>query len=124
MKIESILQSKIVDLSSLKNFFESDKSALIKVIKIYISDSEPKINKLEENLKSVHHPEIKSIAHFFKSSFSLMGIQCLKEVTELEKLAEKKESAHIIQERLETIIPICKESIEEYKRILRQLEAL
>ena len=53
-----------------------------------------------------------------------MGISCLEQVAALEKLAQNNESETIIKEQLNFVIPICKESITEYKLILERLEAL
>lgn len=122
MDIESILDSEIVDLSSLKSFFASDKDALIQIIQVYITDTEPRGKILEENIDNIDYPTIKSVAHFLKSSFGLMGIKCATEIAELEKMAERKESEEEIIKSLKFIVPIIKESIIEYKRILAKLE--
>lgn len=122
MDIQSILISEVVDLTSLKDFFASDKDSLTQIIQVYISDTEPRINILEESLQTVDYPTIKSISHFLKSSFGLMGIKCTNDIAALEKLADSRESEEIIKEKLAYIIPICRESIVEYKRILDQLE--
>lgn len=124
MEIESVLESNVVDLTSLKTFFASDKDALIQIIQVYISDTEPRIKTLEESLTNIDYTEIKSISHLLKSSFSLMGIKCSEEIAELEKMADRKEKDSLIKEKLNYIIPICKESIVEYKIILQKLEAL
>lgn len=55
---------------------------------------------------------------FLKSSFSVIRIGCFEEVTKLEKLAENKDSNHIIVKSLEDIVPICNQSIAEYQPIL------
>ena len=123
MNIQGILVSEVVDLTSLKDFFASDKDALTQIIQVYISDTEPRINTLEESLQTVDYPTIKSISHFLKSSFGLMGIKCTNEIAALEKMADNRESEEIIKERLAYIIPICRESIVEYRRILAELEA-
>lgn len=124
MDIERILNSEIVDLSSIKSFFSSDKDALIELISVYITDTEPKIKILEKSMIEVNYDDVKSVCHFLKSSFGLMGIRCFEEVAQLEKLAENREPNQIIVKNLEYIIPICKESIEEYQRILNQLKTL
>ena len=124
MNIESILKSDVVDLTSLSSFFASDKDALMQIIAVYISDTEPRIARLEYNTNSVDYVELKSVAHFLKSSFGLMGIKCADEIAELEKIADRKEDEAIIKDRLHYIIPIVKESIVEYKSILQKLEAL
>ncbi|WP_430928998.1 hypothetical protein [Polaribacter marinivivus] len=53
-----------------------------------------------------------------------MGIKCSEEIAELKKMADRKEKDSLIKEKLNYIIPICKESIVEYKVILQKLEAL
>lgn len=124
MNIESILESEVVDLTSLKTFFASDLDSLKEIIEVFITDSEPKIADLEKNLETVNYTETKSIAHFFKSSFGLMGIKCVNEITELETNAENKVDEQVILDQLNFIVPICKNSISEYKEILSKLEAL
>lgn len=124
MDIEKILTSEIVDLSSIKSFFSTEKEALIELISVYISDTAPKIEILEKSMTQVDYGAVKSTCHFLKSSFGLMGIKCFEEVATLEKLAENRESEAIIVKNLTYIVPICKESIEEYQRILTQLQSL
>lgn len=124
MDIQTILVSEVVDLTSLKGFFASDKDALTQIINVYLTDTEPRINTLEENLQTVDYPTIKSISHFLKSSFGLMGIECTNEIAELEKMADNQEDEEVIKERLNYVIPICRESITEYRKILAKLEAL
>ena len=53
-----------------------------------------------------------------------MGVKCLDEITELEEQARSKVSEEIIKEKLNFVIPICKESIVEYKLILDRLKTL
>ena len=124
MEIEKILTSDIVDLSSIKSFFASDKDMLIQLIGVYISDTTPRVNTLEKSITTVNYDDVKSICHFLKSSFGLMGVKCLDEVAALEKLAQNNESETIIKEQLNFVVPICNESIVEYTLILNKLEAL
>lgn len=124
MPIETILTSNIVDLTSIKNFFASDKDTLIQLIEVYLTDTAPRIETLEKSLIEVDYDTVKSICHFLKSSFGLMGVSCLEEITAIEKQAQNNENAAIIKENLNYIIPICKESLVEYKSILDKLKAL
>lgn len=124
MVIQEILTSSIVDLTSLKEYFSTDKDSLIQLIGVYISDTTPRIDTLEESLTNVDYESVKSICHFLKSSFGLLGVKCLDEIAALEKQAQEKESEAIIQEKLRFVLPICRESIVEYKLILVRLEAL
>ena len=124
MEIENILTSNVVDLTSIKSFFASDKDMLIQLIGVFISDTTPRVNTLEESITTLDYEAVKSICHFLKSSFGLMGVNCLEEIATLENEAQNKESAHLIKEQLAHIVPICKESITEYTIILNKLEAL
>jgi HPt (histidine-containing phosphotransfer) domain-containing protein len=124
MDIQEILTSSIVDLTSLKDFFSTDKDSLIQLIGVYISDTTPRVNTLEESITNIDYEAVKSICHFLKSSLGLMGVKCLEEVANLEKLAQENESEEIIKDGLNYIVPICKDSITEYKLILSRLEAL
>ena len=124
MEIEKILASDVVDLTSIKSFFANDKDMLIQLISVYLSDTTPRVNTLESSLSEVNYEDVRSICHFLKSSFGLMGISCLEEVADLEQLAKNNESESVIKEKLNFIIPICKESLTEYTLILNKLEAL
>lgn len=124
MELEKILTSDVVDLTSLKSFFASDKGMLIQLINVYLSDTTPRIATLEKSISSVNYEDVRGICHFLKSSFGLMGISCLEEITNLEQLAKNNESEILIKEKLNQVIPICKESITEYKTILTRLEAI
>ena len=61
---------------------------------------------------------------FFKIFFWFNGRYCLDEIAELEKQAQNNEPEYVIKERLNYILPICRESITEYQLILDRLEAL
>ena len=124
MDIQEILNSNVVDLTSLKEYFSSDKDSLIQLIGVYLSDTTPRVDILEESLTKVDYDSVRSICHFLKSSFGLMGVKCLEEIAALEKQAQNKEPEEVIKERLNFIIPICRASIVEYKLILSRLEAL
>lgn len=124
MDIQEILTSNIVDLTSLKEYFSSDKDSLIQLVGVYLNDTTPRVDILEESLTKVDYESVRSICHFLKSSFGLMGVNCLTEIAELEKQAQRNEPEEVIQEKLNFIIPICRASITEYKLILDRLEAL
>lgn len=124
MEIEKILTSDVVDLSSIKSFFASDKNSLIELIGVYLSDTTPRVDTLEKSISEVDYEAVRSICHFLKSSLGLMGVNCLNEIAELEKQAQGQEPEEVIKEKLKYVVPICKESIVEYQIILNKLEAL
>ncbi|UAM99632.1 Hpt domain-containing protein [Polaribacter litorisediminis] len=124
MEIESILKSDVVDLTSIKSFFASDKDMLIQLINVYLSDTIPRLETLEKSLTDLDYEAVRGICHFLKSSLGLMGVSCLEEVAILEKLAQNNEDEAIIKQKLSAIIPVIKESITEYKMILNKLDAL
>jgi len=124
MEIEKILTSNVVDLNSVKNFFGKDKDMLIQLINVYLSDTTPRLKILENNLIEVNYEEVRSVCHFLKSSFGLMGVSCLEEVAALEQKAKNQENEVIIKEKLNYVLPICKDSATEYKLILEKLQAL
>ncbi|MDP5106916.1 MAG: Hpt domain-containing protein [Polaribacter sp.] len=124
MDIQEILTSSVVDLTSLKEYFSSDKDSLIQLIGVYLSDTTPRVDILEESLTKVDYESVRSICHFLKSSFGLMGVNCLEEIAALEKQAQSNEPEEVIKERLNFVIPICRASITEYKLILNRLESL
>jgi HPt (histidine-containing phosphotransfer) domain-containing protein len=124
MDIQKILTSDVVDLSTIKQYFSSDKDSLIQLVDVYLSDTASKIDILEESLTKVDYESVKSICHYLKSSFGLMGVNCLNEITTLEKKSQNNEPEKVIKEKLNFVIPICRESITEYRLILDGLEAL
>lgn len=124
MELEKILTSEVVDLTSLKSFFASDKDMLIELITVYLSDTTPRIATLENSISNLNYEDVRSICHFLKSSFGLMGVSCLDEVAALEQLAKNNESDAIINDKLSYVVPICKESLIEYKIILDKLKSL
>lgn len=121
MKIEDVLVSKTVNLSSIKSYFSDEKSLLIELITVFLSDTKPKIEILENNLDNLNFSQVKDISHFFKSSFGLMGIDCIDDLDILEDLAIKKENPKLILESLESVVYITKKSIAEYEVILNNL---
>lgn len=124
MDIQEILTSNVVDLTSLKEYFSSDKDSLIQLVGVYLTDTTPRVDILEESLTTVDYESVRTICHFLKSSFGLMGVNCLTEISELEKQAQNNEPEGVIKEKLNFILPICRASIIEYKLILDKLEAL
>lgn len=124
MELEKILTSEVVDLTSLKSFFASDKEMLIQLIEVYLNDTKPRISTLEESLETVNYEDVRSISHFLKSSFGLMGISCLEDIANLEQLAKQKKTEAEIKETLNKVIPPCKDSLVEYKSILEKLKSL
>lgn len=124
MNIQNILISNVVDLTYLKEYFYSGKNSLVRLIGIYLSDTAPRVDILEESLTKVDYDLVKSIYHFLKSSFGLMRFNCLYEISALEKKSQSNEAEHFIKEILNYNLPIYRESIIEYQLILDRLEAL
>ena len=124
MNIQNILISNVVDLTYLKEYFSSNKNSLVRLIGIYLSDTAPRVDILEESLTKIDYDSVKSICHFLKSLFSLMRLNCLDEIAALEKKAQSNESEDVTKEILSYNLPICRESIMEYQLILDRLEAL
>jgi HPt (histidine-containing phosphotransfer) domain-containing protein len=124
MEIKAILKSNLLNLDSLRNFFSEDKNLLIELIDAFLSDTSPRIKVLEKSLIEIDYNAVKDISHFFKSSFGLMGINCLDEIDQLEKLAIKKEKPELIKDKLSTVIKATNNSIVEYEIMLNKLNTL
>ncbi len=124
MDIQKILTSDVVDLSSLISFFATDKDSLIQLIDVYVSDTAPRVETLNQSITTVDYEAVRSICHFLKSSLGLMGVSCLNEVAELEKQALNNDPEDVIKAKLQYVVPICQASVAEYQRILDQLKAL
>ncbi|MEN8835103.1 MAG: hypothetical protein ABF265_03685 [Polaribacter sp.] len=100
MDIEKILNSSIVDTSSLIGYFSSDKDSLIQLILVYLSDTEPRLETLKKNEETLNYETIRSISHFLKSSLGLMGVRCLNEISELEQKAQDKVAEDTLKKEL------------------------
>jgi HPt (histidine-containing phosphotransfer) domain-containing protein len=124
MEIKTILKSNLLNLESLKEFFSDDKDLLIELIDAFVSDTSPRIKVLEKSLIDIDYSAVKDISHFFKSSFGLMGINCLDEIDLLEKLAITKEKPQLIIEKLSIVIKATNNGIAEYEGFLNKLKAL
>ena len=124
MELEEILSSEVVDLTSLKSFFASDRNMLIEIIRVFVSDTKLKVTQLEENILKLNYEQIIEISQFLKSSYGLMGINCINEITDLEQLSKNNESDIIIKEKLNHVVLTTKESLTEYKTILDKLKSL
>ena len=124
MEIKAILKSNLLNLESLKEFFSEDKDLLIELINAFLSDTSPRIKVLEKSLIDIDYTSVKDISHFFKSSFGLMGINCLDEISQLEKLAIEKENPQLILDKLSIVIKATNNGIAEYEIMLSRLKAL
>ncbi|ARV16751.1 hypothetical protein [Polaribacter sp. SA4-12] len=124
MEIRAILKSNLLNLDSLRDFFSEDKDLLIELINAFISDTSPRIKILEKSLIDIDYNSVKDISHFFKSSFGLMGINCLDEINLLEKLAIEKENPKLIQDKLSNVIKASNNGIAEYEVMLGKLKTL
>ncbi|MCL7753509.1 hypothetical protein [Polaribacter sp. Z022] len=122
MDFKRFLESKILDLSSIKSFFSDDKELLIELIAVFINDTKPKVKVLENNITNLNFTEVREISHFFKSSFGLMGINCVDDLTILEDLAIKKENPKLITSKLKSVVSLCNKCIVDYESILKNLE--
>lgn len=123
MELEEILSSEVVDLTSLKSFFASDRNMLIEIIRVFLSDTKLKLIQLEKNVLKANYKEIIDICQFLKPSYGLMGLSCLNELIVLEKLASNSKKESLFIDELNEIILNSRESITEYKKILKKLEA-
>ena len=53
-----------------------------------------------------------------------MGVKCVNEIAELEKLADNRAEEVTVKDKINYVLPISRESVAEYSRILSQLKAL
>jgi HPt (histidine-containing phosphotransfer) domain-containing protein len=96
---------------------------MIKVISIFLKQTHIKINELEKSVLDENYMEITNASHFLKSSFTTMGIDCYKEICEIEDLSKQSNSIEKISTTLKNMTPTYNEAIHEYKLLLDKLRS-
>ncbi len=119
--IENKLTSSIVNLEYLNECFNGDSEISAQVIDIFLKQADEIINRLKEGVQNKDYKEITYTSHFFKTSFTTMGVNCLENVYEIETLSRNHEPIERISDALNRMLPSYNEAIEEYETILKKL---
>jgi len=117
------LSNSIVNLDYITEYLDGEKEPTIKVIRIFLEQASKIMKRLEEGVLSKNHQEITYSSRFFKTSFITMGINCYKEVCEIEALSRQNNSIEKISRLLSNMMPAFNEAIHEYKLLLEKLQS-
>ncbi|MBL4642823.1 MAG: hypothetical protein JKY44_04440 [Flavobacteriaceae bacterium] len=117
------LSNSIVNLDYITEYLDGEKEPTIKVIRIFLEQASKIMKRLEEGVLSKNHQEITYSSRFFKTSFITMGINCYKEVCEIEDLSRQNNSVEKISRLLSNMMPAFNEAIHEYKLLLEKLQS-
>lgn len=112
------IESNVVDLSYLNDLFGEDLSAYAQMIQVFIMQTGDKVAELETAVSKEDYEKTKTTAHFLKSTFNMMGLQCNTHIEQIEELATNKESFSQIKPLALFVQTNFKESEVEFKRIL------
>ncbi len=112
------INSKIVDLTFLNENFGQDYDSYSQMIVYFLDQSVEKVQQLKESVQNSDFINIKSAAHFLKSSFNIMGLKSTQCLIEMEHLSINESSIERISELLNEVIIDFNESEIEYKRLL------
>lgn len=112
------ISSEIVDLRFLNENFGNDYASYSQMIEYFLDQSFEKITFLIESVQKSDFENIKSTAHFLKSSFNIMGLKSMNILIEMEKLSTEKSQIHQIIQLLKQVETDFNQSVVEYKRIL------
>ena len=112
------VNSIIVDLTFLNENFGQDYDAYSQMIVYFLDQSDEKVLQLKESVQKSDFINIKSAAHFLKSTFNIMGLKSTQSLIEMEHLSIRESSIERISELLNNVVIDFDESVIEYKRIL------
>jgi len=111
-----------VNLDYINDCLDGEKEPTIRVIRIFLEQASEIMDKLEKGIINQNHSEISYASHFFKTSFTTMGINCYKEICEIEDLSRGKKSIGKISKLLNKMMPKYNEAIHAYKLLLEKLQ--
>ena len=74
--LEKYLSGSVVNLEYINDCLNGEKEPTIKVIQIFLEQATEIMDKLENGIINQNYPEISYASHFFKTSFTTMGINC------------------------------------------------
>lgn len=111
----------MVDLSYFNDCFDDDTALKIKVIQLFIHQSDEKIASFHMQLQRKNYTEIAQIAHFLQSSFITMGLPVNDLLTTIEHLALQEKEVERITEFFDQVEKIYHTAQKEYTLLLAEL---
>lgn len=121
--LEKHLTNSVVNLDYINECLDGEKEPTITVIRIFLEQATVIMKRLECGIRSKNHQEITYASHFFKTSFTTMGISCYNEICEIEDLSRQKTSVTEIAKRLNNMMPSYNKAIDAYVTLLETLES-
>jgi len=121
--LEKHLANSIVNLDYIHECLDGEKEPTITVIRIFLEQATEIMKKLESGILSKNHQEITYASHFFKTSFTTMGISCHKEICEIEDLGRQNGPIEKISKLLTNMMPAYIEAIDAYTLLLETLQS-
>lgn len=113
--------SNVVDLSYLNESLGGNKEMLQQLTELFLSQNPDKIELLKKSIEEKKFEEIRETAHFLKSSFTIMGLQCKSELIEIEELSKEQKQLDRIDVLSKIVFKNYEESVEEYNKIISAL---
>ncbi|MGG6231646.1 Hpt domain-containing protein [Tenacibaculum sp. SDUM215027] len=110
--------SEIVDLSFLNNNLSDDIELYTEMISVFLTESKGKVTTLKKASNEEDFTLIKEVAHFLKSSFTIMGLKSKNLLVEIEELSSQSKNIKRIRSLINSVIDNYQESIIEYERML------
>lgn len=111
-------QSEIVDLDFLNRNLSDDIDLYVEMISVFLTESKKKIATLKKASDEEDFTLIKEVAHFLKSSFTIMGLKSKDLLIEIEELSSQSKDIKRIKSLINLVIDNYHESIIEYERML------
>ncbi|MBA3285534.1 MAG: Hpt domain-containing protein, partial [Nitrosopumilus sp.] len=108
---------KYTDLSYLKQLAKGSNEFIKQMLSIFIDQTPPAIESLEENFNKKDWVALRAAAHKMKPSFSFVGIKELEPVIkEIEECAEKESELDSLPEKISKIRQISIKAIVELEK--------
>jgi PAS domain S-box-containing protein len=88
------MEEKYYDLTKLNNMFEKDPGMVQKMVKMFLDKTPGVMAELNIYYRSENYIEVSKVAHKLKSSFNLLGMNKLNEITKLIESYTKDGKTH------------------------------
>lgn len=90
------LNLSFVNINELKKLFLDDTAILIEVLDLFLKQTPSKMEQLETAVSTSNFNQIRTTAHFLRSSYLTMGITIHKEFGDLEMEASLNNNKQVL----------------------------
>lgn len=105
---------KCTDLTYLKSLSKGDDTFVQQMITIFVNQTPPAVEQLEESLLNKDFVTLKAVAHKMKPSFSFVGVNSLREKVEaLEKNAMQPTDISTMDKLIKEIKTVALTAVKE-----------